>query len=162
LSRYLFTDIARSLGVVASGIAVTRGAQTLGQAVLFLSRLWREVKDVPETIQNALDELELAGKILAAIEAELECSVTSSWSSPDATGDLTSIQCLTIQRCRQVHRDLSSLVDDLAADIASTRRRKRLLAKAQVVLKKDVLESYEKRLQKALRFLDCAVQLHLA
>jgi hypothetical protein len=118
------------------------------------------VKDVPETIQNALDELELAGKILAAIETELECSVVGS--SPDSAGRLTSIQCLTIQRCRQMHKDLSSLVDDLAADIASTRRRKRLLAKAEVVLKKEVLESYEKRLQKALRFLDSAVQLHLA
>jgi hypothetical protein len=152
--------MVRSLGVVASGIAVTQGAQTLGQAILFLSRLCREVKDVPETIQNALDELELAGKILAAIEAELECSVAGS--SPDSAGRLTSIQRLTIQRCRQVHMGLSSLVDDLAADIASQRRRKRLLAKAQVVLKKEVLESYEKRLQKALRFLDSAVQLHLA
>ncbi|KAK4098829.1 hypothetical protein N658DRAFT_211431 [Parathielavia hyrcaniae] len=37
-----------------------------------------------------------------------------------------------------------------------------MLVKAQVVLKKETLESYGNSLQKALRFLDSAVQLHLA
>jgi hypothetical protein len=153
--------MAEVLGVVASGIAISQAAQTVGGAVFSLSRLWKEVKDVPDTIQHILEELELAGRIVATIEAELMASVsgTSTWPSGDG---LSSIQYLAIQRCRQVHKDLSDLVDDLAADIASSRRRKRAKAKVRVVLKKEALESYEKRLQKALRFVDSAVQIQIA
>jgi hypothetical protein len=147
--------MAEILGVVASGIAVTQGAQTLGAIVLSLSRLWRDVRDVPNTIRYMLEELEDAGTVIAIIETE--------WESPGSTTTpLTSLHCLTIQRCRQAHKDLGDLVEDLRADIASSRRRKKLVASVKVALKKDTLEAYERRLQRALRFLDSAVHLHMA
>jgi hypothetical protein len=145
--------MAEVLGVVASGIAVTQAAQSLGVAAMSLSRLWREVKDVPNTIQDMVKELEFAGKVVGVIEAELETPESSLTS-------LTSLQNEAIERCRQAHKSLGDLVDDLGADIASSRRRKKLLASVKVVLKKDSLEAYERRLQRALRFLDSAVQLH--
>jgi hypothetical protein len=145
--------MAEVLGVVASGIAVTQAAQSLGVAAMSLSRLWREVKDVPNTIQDMVRELEFAGKVVGVIEAELKTPESSLTS-------LTSLQNETIERCRQAHKSLGDLVDDLGADIASSRRRKKLLASVKVVLKKDSLEAYERRLQRALRFLDSAVQLH--
>ncbi len=149
--------MAEVLGVVASSIAVAQAAQSLGKATVSLSKLWREVKDVPATIQDIVEELEVAGKVVGAIETELGTPESSSPTTP-----LTSLQCLAIERCRQAHKDLSGLVDDLRADIASSRKRKKLLASVKVVLKKDTLDAYERRLQRALRFLDSAVQLHTA
>lgn len=151
--------MAEVLGVVASGIAVAQAVQTIGGAILSLSRLWREVKDVPDTIQNTVEDLEVAGKLVDAIESELGL-LGSDASLHDCS--LAGIQILAIHRCRQIHQDLDGLVKDLSADIASSRRRKSLLAKTKVVLKKDTLENYERRLQRALRLLDSAVQLHLA
>ncbi|KXX73485.1 hypothetical protein MMYC01_209131 [Madurella mycetomatis] len=151
--------MAEALGVVASGIAIGHAAQTVGGAVLFLSRLWFEVKEVPETIQDILKELELTGHLVDTIQDEFEPAAGGSLGG-DAS--LTSVQCLAIQRCRQAHKDLRDLVGDLAADIASSRRGKRFLTKAKVVLKKDALDHYERRLHRAQRFLDSAVQTHIA
>jgi len=150
--------MAEVLSVVASGIAVTQAAQTVGQAI-FSVQLWREVKDAPETIQNMLDDLEVTGELVAAIEAELESSALST--GPDGNSCLTPLQDLTIRRCRQIQKKLGDFVGDLAADIASSRKRKRLLAKAQVVLKKETLASYERRLEKALASLNSTLQLNL-
>ena len=144
--------MAEVLGIVASSIAVVQGAQVLSQAVLSLSRLWGEVRDVPETIRHLVEDLELSGQIVAEIETEL------LRSSPES---LSTAQRLVIERCRQAHRGLSDLVDDLGADIASLRRRKKLLARVKVLLKKDALEKYEKRLQRAWSLLNFAVQLHM-
>jgi hypothetical protein len=151
--------MAEVLGVVASGIAVTQATQTVGGLVFFLARLWRDVKDVPATIHDILEELDLAGKLVTTVEAELARESLGSGARSDG---LSSIQCLAVQRCRQVHKNLNALVGDLSADIASSRRRKALVAKTRVALKRETLESYERRLQKALRFLDSVVQLHMA
>jgi hypothetical protein len=85
----------------------------------------RKAKDVPETIQAMLDEIELSGKCMEAVETELMESASST-KSPAA---LPSIQCLAIYRCRQMHEELDGVVDDLSSDIASSRRRKRLVAR---------------------------------
>ncbi|KAG7292724.1 hypothetical protein NEMBOFW57_002763 [Staphylotrichum longicolle] len=151
--------MAEVLSVVASGIAVGQAAQTVGQAVFSLIQLWREVKDAPETVQNMLDDLEVAGELVAAIEAELETSALST--GPNSSRCLTRLQELALRRCRQIQKKLGDFVEDLAADIASSRKKKRLLAKAQVVLKKETLASYEKRLEKALASLNATLQLNL-
>ncbi len=151
--------MAEVLGVVASGIAVAQAAQTVGQAVLSLTQLWKEIKDAPDTIQTLLDELGATGELVTAIESELESSLSSV---PRDGASLTPFQCLAIQRCREIHKTLGDLVNDLTAEIASSRKRKRLVAKAKVALKKETLETYEKRLQKALFFLNSALQLNLA
>lgn len=152
--------MAEILGVVASGIAAAQATQTVCGVILSLSRLWREVKDVPEAIQNILDDLELAGEVVGAIEAELAFCSTITSQYGDSDGPRSPLQSLAVQRCRQIHRDLGHLADSLSADISSSRRRKSVLAKGKVVLKKDTLEKYERRLDKALGFLNFVVQIH--
>ncbi len=144
--------MAEALGIVASSIAVVQAAQALSQAILSLTRLWGEVRDVPDTIRHLVEDLEVSGQIVAEIETQLLSS------APDS---LSTAQRLVIERCRQAHKDLSDLVDDLGADIASSRRRKKLLARVKVLLKKDDLEKYVKRLQRAQSLLNFAVQLHM-
>lgn len=120
------------MGVVASGIALAQAAKTVGSLVLSLSCLWKEVKDVPDTIQNLLEELELSGRLVSAIEAELGSPASTAPTHVDCSP--TSVQYLAIQRCRQAYRNLGDLVSDLSADLASSGKRKSFVAKAKVVL----------------------------
>lgn len=108
---------------------------------------------MPDSIRQVVEDLELVASLVGVIETELD--LPSSNSSL-----LTSLQCLVIHRCRQAHNDLGDLVGDLRADIASARKRRRMFAGVKVVLRKDTLESYERRLQKALSFLGLVVQMH--
>ncbi|AEO64196.1 uncharacterized protein THITE_2110076 [Thermothielavioides terrestris NRRL 8126] len=154
--------MAEVLGVVASGIAVAQAAQSLGGAVVALARLWREVRDVPDAVRAVLDELELAGEVVAAIESELTAAAAAAGAAGVSESGVSALHARVVQRCRAAREELGALVRDLAADITSSRRRKRVLAGVRVALKKDVLEAYEKRLRRALRMLDSVVQLHLA
>ncbi|KAK4103268.1 hypothetical protein N658DRAFT_307088 [Parathielavia hyrcaniae] len=144
--------MAEVLGVVASGIAVTQAAQSLGGLVISLTRLWKEVRDVPDTIRHILEDLEVCGNLVDVVETELQLYEPSAPSNGASSAALTSLHRLAIQRCRQAQKNLGDLFEDLRADIASSRRRKRLAAEIRVVLKRDVLEGYERRLQRPCGF----------
>ncbi|KAK4249392.1 hypothetical protein C7999DRAFT_12780 [Corynascus novoguineensis] len=159
--------MAEVLGVVASGIAVVQAAQSLGKLVVSLSRLWGEVRDVPETIRQILEDLEIAGDLIGVVESEFDEELAAGLQAPvdlssgGSSVPLTKLQRLTVERCREAHKQLGEIIEDLRADIASSRRRKRLASKAKVVLKKDALNLYERRLHKTLRFLEVALQMYL-
>ncbi|KAK0624770.1 hypothetical protein B0T17DRAFT_252429 [Bombardia bombarda] len=70
-------------------------------------------------------------------------------------------QSTSMRQFHKVFTDLEELVQDLAADIETSRRRKRLTAKMVVVLKKDTLEKYEIRLQRTAQILGLAHQIHM-
>jgi hypothetical protein len=73
---------------------------------------------------------------MESMEAEFTSSSVSGGATEQGAAP-TSIQSLAIKRCRQVHE-------------------------TRVALKKETLESYDRRLREALRFLDSAIQLCLA
>jgi hypothetical protein len=98
---------------------------------------------------------------MESMEAEFTSSSVSGGATEQGAAP-TSIQSLAIKRCRQVHDEMIALFANLSGDITSSRRAKRLVAKTRVALKKETLESYDRRLREALRFLDSAIQLCLA
>jgi hypothetical protein len=147
--------MAEALGVVASGIALGQAAKGLAKAISHMKQLWADVKDVPETIEDLLDELELTAMVLAAME---EKPTTST--CPATSDSISSLQRQAIEWCRKIHSDMENLILDLASDIESTKMTKRAVAKARVALKKDVIKGYERRLKKAHRFLDTAFLLY--
>ncbi|KAK6063068.1 carboxylesterase family protein [Seiridium cupressi] len=51
------TAMAEALGAVASGIAVAQIAGTAGSAIWKLKQLWDEVEDVPEIINDLIEQL---------------------------------------------------------------------------------------------------------
>lgn len=99
----------------------------MGSLVLSLSRLWREVKDVPETIKALVEQLKYFALSIDAIEAELQ-AVIGGGCPP------TPMCARAIRHCRHVHEELDKLIQDLMGDIVSTRRRKRYVAKTEAVL----------------------------
>lgn len=147
--------MAEVIGIIGSSIAVFQATKSLGSLVGSLSQLWREIRDVPERISTLLSDLEIEGEFVDAVKDEL---------LTDAEGGSTSLQQLVIRRCRDAHAELASLVEDLRAETAVSSvkgsRRKGLVARTKVALKKDVLDKYERRLQKALGHLKFVLLMH--
>ncbi|KAK0668349.1 hypothetical protein QBC41DRAFT_252413 [Cercophora samala] len=145
--------MAEIIGLVSGGIAIAQATGKVGSLVLSLSRLWREVKDVPETIKALVEQLEYFALSIDAIETELQAEIGGGCPP-------TPMCARAIQHCRHVHKELDKLIQDLMGDIVSTRRRKRYVAKTETVLFKKVeLEMYEKRLYRTLKILEMALKL---
>ncbi len=170
--------MAEALGLLASGIAVAQATHALGKLAVSLTRLWRDVRDVPDTIRLLVDQLELTTEMVGFIEAELSlpsppASPLSPLPSPPSSSlcfpverekeePLNSMQRRAIERCRHAQGCLQALVDDLATEIASSRRRRRVLAGVKVALKREVLEGYERRLGAAVGLLNAVVTMQVA
>lgn len=183
--------MAEVLSLVASGVAVAQATHALGKLAVSLTHLWRDVRDVPDTIRSLVEQLEMTSEMVCLVEAELgfppsppSSPITWADSAPapsqqqqqpslsslcvpppggsEKEHPLDRLRYRAIERCRHAQRCMQALVDDLAAEIASSRRRRRVLAGVKVVLKKEVLEGYERRLGAALGFLNAAVQMQMA
>lgn len=143
--------MAEVLGVVASGIAVVDAAGQIGSGILKLRRLWSEVKDVPDTINSLMQQLEL----LAVVIGEMETIQHSS--TGDATRPLNSQGMqLSMTRCREAMNVLEHLVSNLTHHVNSQKRLKRAKAKLKVALEKDALNQCHKRLSNAVQLLQVA------
>ncbi|KAL1842075.1 hypothetical protein VTJ49DRAFT_6057 [Mycothermus thermophilus] len=87
------------------------GVMTVGELAMDTGELLRkaeEVNDVLATIEDILDDLEMAAKLMESVEAEFATSGSSS--SSEGHGDVPSIQRLAIERCRRVYEEISALV----------------------------------------------------
>ncbi|KAM0332045.1 hypothetical protein ACHAQA_002314 [Verticillium albo-atrum] len=140
--------MAEVLGIVTGSIALLEVASRLGGRVLKLKQLLDEVQEIPETIRDLLEQMEVVDSMLAQMDGHLNPSAATSSTWPMLQNDTFAIQ--SFEYCRRTNNELAKLIDDLSADIAASKRSKRGLAKAKVYLKKDSMERCEKRMQKAL------------
>lgn len=147
----ILPTVAELLGVVASGIAVVDAAGQLGSGIRKLRRLWNEVKDVPETIQSMMQQLEL----LAVVIEEMDTIHRVNANDSSATFHSQGIQ-LSMVRCREAMDLLDGLVNKLSQHIDSANRLRRTKTKIKVALKKDDLARHQDRLDGAVRLLQLA------
>ncbi|KAJ2907121.1 uncharacterized protein MKZ38_007636 [Zalerion maritima] len=132
--------MAEVLGAVASGVAVADLAGKLIYGLMTLKGLWDQVKDVPNTVECLMAEIEILLPLVQRNSFE-GCEVAKSYAL-NAIGQLVT------------------LVSDLSNDIGSARGFRKHLAKVHVALKADVISRYEKRLQSAVRLLMMAQQCY--
>lgn len=144
--------MAEVLGVFASGVAVAQVAATAGGAVLKLKRLWSEVKDVPDTIQDLMEQIDCIDPALWQAEQQM----AQNELPPLLWNDDAAVRSAAY--CRKALVKLTELVDDLSVQITSSRRFSGKLAAVKVVLKKDELKKLERRLEGAVRMLQAAQQ----
>lgn len=152
--------MAEALGVFASGVAVAQVAGTVGAAALKLKKLWEEVRDVPESIRDLLEQIDCLDPALWEAERNLARNDLPPllWSGDVAQRSTTY--------CRKALTRLTELVDDLDALLhrspnRAQRRRDRLAMKVacvKIILRKDELVSLERRLEAAVRMLCTAQQ----
>ncbi|XXG97864.1 ATP-dependent RNA helicase dbp6 [Hypoxylon texense] len=142
--------MAELVGFVASTITVAGIAST---AASKLKRLWDEVQNVPETITDLVQQIEILESHIGQIESEINergASTNPIFNDPAVR--------LSTEYCRECIESLASIIDELRVKIDTQKNPKRTLSKMRVVLKKQVLAHFEGRLQKAVSLLGLTQQ----
>ncbi|KAK9421723.1 hypothetical protein SUNI508_05324 [Seiridium unicorne] len=146
------TAMAEALGAVASGIAVAQIAGTAGSAIWKLKQLWDEVEDVPEIINDLIEQLGCLDPSLWDAERQF-----SQQEIPALFWDQTAARRST-EYCRRALQKISDLTNDLSMLIDSKKGIRRKIGCMKVVLKKQQISSLEQRLGNAIRMLQVAQQ----
>ena len=146
------TTMAEVLGAVASGFAIAGVVVKGGTAVAKLRRLWAEIKDAPDTINDLLIQLEILEPMLADFESQF----TDDQALLRAGIFNNAGAVRSAKYCRMVMDELRQTVENLSVEIESSRRRTRGAGKVKVVLRKDVLSRLQEQLERAVRFMNLA------
>ncbi|KAH8887900.1 hypothetical protein GQ53DRAFT_272027 [Thozetella sp. PMI_491] len=147
--------MAEILGVVASGIAVAQVAGEIGSTALKLKELCGRLKDVPEAIEDLMNQVDcLTPALLEAERLFDQNEVPSSLYLDVATQR-------SLYYCRNSWNRLSKSLDKFSTQISSKRRLDRNICRVKFVLKQDQLKVLEQRLKSALGMLQLVQQLCL-
>lgn len=143
--------MAEILGAVASGLAVAEVGLKVGGTVWKLKRLWQQVHEVPETIQDLMRQIEIMEPVLVNHEANLQVRDAGLLEQlPTPHGPPAT---LSAEYCREALNDLRNLVEDLDRAIKTETRSRRTFARVGVVLKKDTIRGFQDRLERAIKLL---------
>lgn len=153
--------MAELLGTIAGGIAVGEVAVKVGGTLFKLRELWKQIQEVPDTIRELLQEIEIYEPLLDQIESgfnnsndlETECSPFGKFEASHSRAAMAL--------CRKPLLQLRQLVDELSKDIVSAKKIKRGMHRVKVVLKKEEVKKYQDKLQMAVRLLNVAQQNYL-
>lgn len=143
---------------LAAGIIAV--VQVTGQAVVLttkIKKLWGEVRDAPEEIQDLLDEVELVSLLLRDIELQAQQTglPAQAWGGQSAVAILKHTQ--------RAHQALEGAADLLDREIQRSQNKgRRMMASSKVLLKKPVLDRLKARLEFSLRLLQLSTQLQTA
>ncbi|KAL9114818.1 MAG: hypothetical protein Q9187_007399, partial [Circinaria calcarea] len=139
--------MAEVVGVVASGISIATLAAQIANSVTKLKSYWDELKEAPEDIRLLIEEIEDLNLLLYDVEDDQRRNAMSS----KLLDNTSASRCL--EHCKRGADSLKELTDDLATDLNGPDKLRRKWASAKVVLKKDKIEKYKARLERAIRLL---------
>ena len=155
-SRLWQTSImAEVVGLVASGISIGTFAAQITGSIIKLKSYWDELQDIPEDVQDLIEELEYLYHLLADIEDDLQRNPVSSM----LLDNTSTSRCLS--HCKRGADRLKELTDDLSADIDSRNKLRKKWASTKVILKKDKLEKYKRKLERVVTLLSLAYQSYI-
>ena len=146
--------MAEVLGVVASGISIANLVAQIANSVTKLKSYWDELQEAPEDIRLLIEEIEDLYLLLYHIEDDQRRNPMSSKFLDNASAS----RCL--EHCKRGADSLRKLTDDLGSDINAPDRFRRKWASAKVVFKKDKIEKYKARLERAIRLLTLSHQCY--
>ncbi|KAF7931719.1 uncharacterized protein EAE98_004455 [Botrytis deweyae] len=123
------------IGIIASGMGVASLGLQLMDGVRKLKQFWDEVKEAPEDIQYALEELDALSLVLSDIHT--------------SNSNLPSIPSATVTRCSELCRRGTDILNTIVKDLNVAISKRRKIGSAKVVLKKDTLDKFRNRLRDA-------------
>ncbi|TGO53322.1 hypothetical protein BOTNAR_0298g00060 [Botryotinia narcissicola] len=123
------------IGIIASGMGIASLGLQLMDGVRKLKQFWDEVKEAPEDIQYALEELEALSLVLSDIHT--------------SNSNLPSIPSATVTRCLELCRRGTDILNTTVKDLNGAISKRRKIGSAKVVLKKDALDKFRNRLRDA-------------
>lgn len=133
--------MAEVFGIVASAISLGGLVVKIIKAGTQIAALYREIQDASDEVSFRLRELQILSRILK----------DSNYISSDAR-DLCEL-CLS---------ELHLVLAELQSQIHRSRGFRRQVASAKVIVKKDVMQRLESRLERSVRLLMFANQSHIS
>ncbi len=146
--------MAEVIGVVASGATIGTLATGVTSSIFKLKSYWDQVQGAPDDIHDLIEELEDLSYLLRDIEDDQRQNPMSSLIL-DST---STSRCL--QHCKQGADRLKELTDNLSTDLGASNKAKKKWASAKVVLKKNQVDRYKAKLERAIRLLSLSHQLY--
>ena len=144
--------MAELVGVVASGVGIGALAASITKSVIKIKSFWDDMRDVPDDIGDLMEQIEGLQYLLSHIE-----DGQSRNPYPSFLLDRSSMaRCLSI--CKRTADQLKTIADDLSVDIHTNKKIHKKWASAKVVLKKDKLEKYQRKLRGAVSLLSLSHQ----
>ncbi|KAK8143981.1 hypothetical protein G3M48_006489 [Beauveria asiatica] len=144
--------MAEVVGVVAAGIAFGEVVIKISSHVFTLKHMWKEFKEMPDSIKQLVGDIELLGSVLQEMEADMTSSTADGIVWGGGVGNLI------VEACRSALNTLSLSVNDVSQEVRATRGIKAALKKGKMVLNKDFWAKTEKRLQDVVGRLQIAQQ----
>jgi hypothetical protein len=130
--------MAEMLAVVASGMGVVSLAFQVADSIQRLKDFCALMKDVPEEIRLAIEEVELLSLILEDIDRDVQQELLVSPAIKFAV-------MKSLRLCRAGENALRSLAKDMEDSIARSKKRGAFKA----AMKKDKMELFRKKLENA-------------
>ncbi|KAG6364222.1 hypothetical protein INS49_005820 [Diaporthe citri] len=131
--------MAETVGIIASGIQIAGLIGTITKAGLQIRALYHEIQDASDDVAFRLQELQILSGILE---------------------DSNSISSNARNLCGLCLSELHLVLAELQSQIRRSRGIRRKVASAKVIVKKDVMQKLERRLERSVQFLMLANQIH--
>lgn len=147
-------SMAEVIGVVASGLTIGSLAAGITSSIVKLKSYWDQVQNAPEDVRDLIEELEDLSYLLADIADDQQSNPMSSLIF-DST---SASRCL--QHCKRGADRLVELTDNLSTDLDASNGLRRKWASAKVMLKKDQVDRYKAKLERAIRLLSLSQQIY--
>ena len=144
------------LELAAGVIAVVQATGQAASLTLKLKRLWGDVKDAPDDIQDLLDDIEATGLVLQDIEDQLRSS-----AAPAGACSPPHLHAV-LQRSQLALKPLDEAVNILQRELDRHESKVlRRISSAKIVLKRPVLDRLEAKLRRALALLQLSANVHV-
>lgn len=132
--------MAEVFGIVASGVSLAGLVGTIIKAGTQITALYNEIQDAYDEVAFRLQELQILSRIL---------------------GNSNSISSDARSLCELCLSELHLVLAELQSQIRRSRGFRRQVASAKVIVKKDMMQKLESRLERSIRLLMFANQSHL-
>ncbi|CAM1504351.1 Fc.00g019420.m01.CDS01 [Cosmosporella sp. VM-42] len=138
--------------VAAGAIAFAQAAESIVKYIVKAHQFWQQLKDIPEELEFLIEDLKLFETEFRDIEAELSHHNIPSkfWDDAAAKQSLNHAE-----RARNI---LASLINELSDKLGNKKGLKQKIALAKISTKKDLIERFEKRLDRAVKHLTTSRQ----
>lgn len=151
--------MAEVLGLVAGGINVAQLTSDILRSAAKLKSFWAQIKDVPDDLQQLLEEIDTLGLILCQIESNHK---QGGLFFDGRVGPSPNI-CVqrSFELCQKGVDELDKLVNVLSNTIEEKNGWRKKAGHAKVALKAKELKKLHRRMKNAIRLLNIAYQCHI-
>ncbi|KAI7775444.1 hypothetical protein LA080_006821 [Diaporthe eres] len=132
--------MAETVGIVASGIQIAGLIGTIAQAGLQIRALYHEIQDASDDVTFRLQELQILSGIL---------------------DDSNSISSNARNLCAMCLSELHLVLAELQSQIHRSRGIRKKVASVKVMVRRDVMQKLDSRLERSVRYLMLAQSIHI-